>query len=138
MSHSRTISQYVTRNDVIFFFNIAITMASAQVVNAGVAMLETHFVAHVSNDPWKVGISNDIDSREPNGKRYNHDLKRWRSRYLFGDKYLFSILPNQQRARSDFCLISYVVNYGKVHHAEVKEILQEDDIALNIQMTPDK
>jgi hypothetical protein len=34
--------------------------------------------------------------------------------YLFGDKYLFSILPNQQRARSDFCLISYVVNYGRV------------------------
>jgi hypothetical protein len=27
---------------------------------------------------------------------------------------LFSILPNQQRARSDFCLISYVVNYGRV------------------------
>jgi hypothetical protein len=34
--------------------------------------------------------------------------------YLFGDKYLFSILPNQQRARSDFCLILYVVNYGRV------------------------
>jgi hypothetical protein len=30
--------------------------------------------------------------------------------YLFGDKYPFSIRPNQQRARSDFCLISYVVN----------------------------
>jgi hypothetical protein len=27
---------------------------------------------------------------------------------------LFSILPNQQRARSDFCLILYVVNYGRV------------------------
>jgi hypothetical protein len=26
----------------------------------------------------------------------------------------FSILPNQQRARSDFCLILYVVNYGCV------------------------
>jgi hypothetical protein len=26
----------------------------------------------------------------------------------------FSILPNQQRARSDFCWISYVVNYGRV------------------------
>jgi hypothetical protein len=37
-----------------------------------------------------------------------------RLRYLFGDKYLFSILPNQQRARSDFCLISYVVNCGRV------------------------
>jgi hypothetical protein len=35
-------------------------------------------------------------------------------KYLFGDKYLFSILPNQQRARSDFCLILYVVNYGRV------------------------
>jgi hypothetical protein len=34
--------------------------------------------------------------------------------YLFGDKYLFSILPNQQRARSDFCLILYVVNYCRV------------------------
>jgi hypothetical protein len=35
-------------------------------------------------------------------------------KYLFGDKYLFSILPNQQRARSDFRLIFYVVNYGRV------------------------
>jgi hypothetical protein len=35
-------------------------------------------------------------------------------RYLFGDKYLFSILPNQQHARSDFCLIFYVVKYGRV------------------------
>jgi hypothetical protein len=35
-------------------------------------------------------------------------------KYLFGDKYLFSILPNQQRARSDFCLILYMVNYGRV------------------------
>jgi hypothetical protein len=26
--------------------------------------------------------------------------------YLFDDKYLFHILPNQQHARSDFCLIS--------------------------------
>jgi hypothetical protein len=26
----------------------------------------------------------------------------------------FSILPNQRRARSDFRLISYVVNYGRV------------------------
>jgi hypothetical protein len=34
--------------------------------------------------------------------------------YLFGDKYLFSILPNQQRAQSDFCLILYMVNYGRV------------------------
>jgi hypothetical protein len=34
--------------------------------------------------------------------------------YLFGDKYLFFILPNQQRARSDFCLILYIVNYGRV------------------------
>jgi hypothetical protein len=34
--------------------------------------------------------------------------------YLFGDKYVFSILPNQQRARSDFCLILYMVNYGRV------------------------
>jgi hypothetical protein len=36
------------------------------------------------------------------------------STYLFGDKYLFSILPNQQRARSDFRLILYMVNYGRV------------------------
>jgi hypothetical protein len=45
--------------------------------------------------------------------------------YLFGDKYLFYILLNQQRARSDFRLMLYMVNYGrvgKVHHAEVKEI----------------
>jgi hypothetical protein len=34
--------------------------------------------------------------------------------YLFDDKYPFSILPKQQRARSDFCLIFYVVNYGRV------------------------
>jgi hypothetical protein len=34
--------------------------------------------------------------------------------YLFGDKYLFSILPNQQRVRSDFCLIFYMVKYGHV------------------------
>jgi hypothetical protein len=34
--------------------------------------------------------------------------------YLFGDTYLFSILPNQQRARSDFGLILYMVNYGRV------------------------
>jgi hypothetical protein len=34
--------------------------------------------------------------------------------YLFDDKYLFSILPNQQRARSDFRLILYMVNYGRV------------------------
>jgi hypothetical protein len=26
----------------------------------------------------------------------------------------FSILPNQQRARSDFCLILYMINYGRV------------------------
>jgi hypothetical protein len=35
-------------------------------------------------------------------------------RYLFGDKYLFSILPNQQRVRFDFRLILYAVNYGRV------------------------
>jgi hypothetical protein len=35
-------------------------------------------------------------------------------RYLVGDKYLFSILPNQKRARSDFLLILYMVNYGRV------------------------
>jgi hypothetical protein len=34
--------------------------------------------------------------------------------YLFGDKYLFSILPDQQRARSDFRLIFYMANYGRV------------------------
>jgi hypothetical protein len=34
--------------------------------------------------------------------------------YLFDDKHLFSILPNQQRARSDFRLILYMVNYGRV------------------------
>jgi hypothetical protein len=37
----------------------------------------------------------------------------------------FSILPNQQRARSDFCLIflrGQLWPCGKVHHAEVKEI----------------
>jgi hypothetical protein len=46
--------------------------------------------------------------------------------YLFDDKYLFSILPNQQRARSDFCLnflLGQLWSCGKVHHAEVKEIL---------------
>jgi hypothetical protein len=37
-----------------------------------------------------------------------------KNRYLFDDKYLFPILPNQQRARSDFRLILYVVNYGRV------------------------
>jgi hypothetical protein len=45
--------------------------------------------------------------------------------YLFGDKYLFSILPDQQRARSDFRLIfvhGQLWSCGKVHHAEVKEI----------------
>jgi hypothetical protein len=45
--------------------------------------------------------------------------------YLFGDKYLFSILSNQQRARSDF-LFDFVCGQlwscGRVHHAEVKEI----------------
>jgi hypothetical protein len=36
-------------------------------------------------------------------------------KYLFDDdKYVFSILPKQQRARSDFRLILYVVNYGRV------------------------
>jgi hypothetical protein len=47
------------------------------------------------------------------------------AKYLFGDKYVFSILPNQQRARSGFCLILYVLNYGRVGkyiHAKVKEI----------------
>jgi hypothetical protein len=44
-------------------------------------------------------------------------LRRWAKTTeidLFCDKYLFSILPNQQRARSDFRLIYYVVNYGRV------------------------
>jgi hypothetical protein len=34
--------------------------------------------------------------------------------YLFGDKYLFSILPKQQHARSDFCLIVCMVARGRV------------------------
>jgi hypothetical protein len=45
--------------------------------------------------------------------------------YLFGDKYLFHILPNQQHARSDFCfdfVRGQLGSCGKVHHAEVKEI----------------
>jgi hypothetical protein len=42
------------------------------------------------------------------------ERKDKRALYLFGDKYLLSILPNQQRARSDFCLIVYMVNYGRV------------------------
>jgi hypothetical protein len=48
-----------------------------------------------------------------------------RIEYLFADKYLFSILPNQQRARSDFRSIfvhGQLWLCGKVHHAEVKEI----------------
>jgi hypothetical protein len=41
-------------------------------------------------------------------------VRQKKNTYLFGDKYLFSILPNQQRARSDFRLIVYMVNYGRV------------------------
>jgi hypothetical protein len=46
-------------------------------------------------------------------------------KYLFGDKYLFSVLPNQQRARSDFSfdfVRGQLWSCGKVQHAEVKEI----------------
>jgi hypothetical protein len=53
--------------------------------------------------------------------------KKKKEKYLFGDKYLFSILPNRQHARSDF-LFDFVRGQlwscGKVHHAEVKEILR--------------
>jgi methyl coenzyme M reductase subunit C len=41
--------------------------------------------------------------------------------YLFGDKYLFHILPNQQRARSDFRLILYVLNYGRVGKYNIRK-----------------
>jgi hypothetical protein len=54
------------------------------------------------------GASSTLRSASASGRA-------WRGGpYLFGDKYVFSILPNQQRARSDFCLISYMVNYGRV------------------------
>jgi hypothetical protein len=65
----------------------------------------------------------------PNHVRFSFSKKKKKKketrRYLFGDKYLFSILPNQQRARSDFCfdfVRGQLWSSGKVHHAEVKEI----------------
>jgi hypothetical protein len=57
----------------------------------------------------------------------------WRHQiYLFGDEYLFSILPNQQRARSDFCLISYVVNYGRVGKYNMRKSKRYISLVINI------
>jgi hypothetical protein len=67
------------------------------------------------------------------GGRQQRSLEKafGKNQYLFGDKYLFSILPNQQRARSDF-LLDFVRGQlwscGKVHHAEVKEICNREMI----------
>jgi hypothetical protein len=59
-------------------------------------------------------------SRRPQRRREGGDRRRHRG-HACGHRHIslminiyFSILPNQQRARSDFCLISYVVNYGRV------------------------